>query len=85
MNERRTCRDSDTLLTQRRSPSGPVSDLYAKRAEVGAESEQGGLLSNVAEQLLERPNYEQPSWVSHPSQTLPYKIKQQLDRLATFQ
>ncbi len=88
MNETPTCTESDAGMTQAspaRSPSSPVGDLYAKRVVVGAESEQGGLLSNVAEQLLGRPDYEQPSWVSHPSQTLDYKIQQQLARLATFQ
>ena len=87
MNETPTCTESDARTTQAspaRSPSDHIKKLYAKRAIVGAESEPGGLLSNVAEQLLELPGWTQPDWVSHASQTLPYKIQQQLAWLARF-
>ena len=84
MNKNRTCQDSDTPVAQPCSPSDHIKKLYAKRAAVGANSGPGGILSNLAEQMLELP-YEQPDWVSHPMMTLPYRIKQQLKFLADFQ
>ena len=55
--------------------------LIVKRSEAGADTPYGHTCSNIVEQLDGLFGYVQPDWASHPTQTLPYLINQQIKRL----
>lgn len=55
--------------------------LIVKRSEVGADTPGGHTYSNIVEGLDNLAGYETPPWVSHPTQTLPYRVNYQIKRL----
>ena len=63
-----------------------VSDggLMKLRNAHGATSAIGQTCSNLIEQLCVLPSYEQPDWVSDERQTLPWRINEQMERLAAL-
>lgn len=56
--------------------------LIAKRETYGADTAIGHGCSNVIEILENLYGYERPSWATHESQTLPWLLNQQMERLA---
>jgi hypothetical protein len=65
-----------TTLTETRKA------LIAKREKIGAATKDGQTISNVIEQMENLQGYERPTWAADERQTLPYMLKQQLERLA---
>lgn len=55
--------------------------LIAKREAAGADTPLGHTCSNIVEQLENLFGYVRPAWATHETQTLPYQINKQIERL----
>lgn len=56
--------------------------LIVKREAYGADTPIGHGCSNVIEILENLYHYERPAWATHESQTLPWLLNRQMERLA---
>lgn len=56
-------------------------NLIAKRQAAGADTPIGHGCSNVIEILENLYGYERPAWATHESQTLPWSLNRQMERL----
>lgn len=65
-------------------PSKTLSDLAMLRKAHGHDSPMGHGASNLLEALPGVPTYDRPAWATHPIQTLAWRIKWQVERLAAL-
>lgn len=58
-----------------------IGRLVGIRLANGADTPKGYAASMLAEQIVELSSYERPAWATHECQTLPWMIKQTMNRL----
>lgn len=62
--------------------AGTRSHLIALRSKFGADTPAGHACSNIVEQIDVLRTYVRPSWAKHETQTLQWRMQQQMKRLA---
>jgi hypothetical protein len=63
------------------SPDGAIAKLMVMRSTIGAATATGRVISTVAEQREHMRTYVRPDWAKDDRQTLPYMLKQSIERL----